>query len=343
MNTHTLRNYNFVQNKKILSGRASALNISKEKESLRKETFLHQNSHVTLNSNSKMTSNNKFGKNVTTINNNFLNFIKQVNSLTKKSTNRNKNNNNTVMTLNPNFKPNLTNIKLTISNSKPKNEMSYNIATFTKDIDSLESKIKKNSDKIKEKLQNFRVVNNQNTAYGFFKNNTRPVSKGNSLYNSIQNNNYDAIRLKQIRKELSKNCHKIPTITNNSLEQPLYYETHDCIKYQMNTTSDLNEPESKKGNNKKQSTDKQDKDESGVLTYDEVRDIIVYNDFNNIEQKDRHLFYKNDYQNFMMVGQYKYAKALFNNQTKDSADKSGSTKDSSSNKKAHVTVIKNIK
>ena len=86
------------------------------------------------------------------------------------------------------------------------------------------------------------------------------------------------------------------------------------------------------------------KDESGVLTYDEVKDIIQCLDFKTYDVKDRNVFTKHDHDKFNAIYRVKYANALFRSDVEivmDSSNKSCSTKDSSSNKKNFISVIKN--
>ncbi len=85
-----------------------------------------------------------------------------------------------------------------------------------------------------------------------------------------------------------------------------------------------------------------DKNESGVLTFDEVKDIIVYYDFKDVNLKSRHLFSPNDYNFFNSEYRSKYMNALFGGEPGTHVDnnRSYSTKDSSSNKKNFASIIK---
>jgi hypothetical protein len=86
------------------------------------------------------------------------------------------------------------------------------------------------------------------------------------------------------------------------------------------------------------------KDESGVLTYDEVKDIIQCLDFKNYDIKDRNVYTRYDYEKFNAVSRVKYTNALFNIKSdveiNMDSNKSCSTKDSSSNKKNFISVTK---
>jgi hypothetical protein len=55
----------------------------------------------------------------------------------------------------------------------------------------------------------------------------------------------------------------------------------------------------------------ENKNDSGVLSYDEVRDIIVYYDMGEIERKTDFLFEKNDFEEFVRKKKKKYEKFFF--------------------------------
>jgi hypothetical protein len=55
----------------------------------------------------------------------------------------------------------------------------------------------------------------------------------------------------------------------------------------------------------------ENKNESGVLSYDEVRDIIVYYDMGEIERKEDFLFEKNDFEEFVKNKKKKIEKFFF--------------------------------
>ena len=55
----------------------------------------------------------------------------------------------------------------------------------------------------------------------------------------------------------------------------------------------------------------ENKNDSGVLSYDEVRDIIVYYDMGEIERKNDFLFEKNDFEEFVRKKKKKYEKFFF--------------------------------
>jgi hypothetical protein len=84
--------------------------------------------------------------------------------------------------------------------------------------------------------------------------------------------------------------------------------------------------------------------ESGVLTFDEVKDIIVYYHFKDVNINERNIFFKNDVEIFNQENRMKYMNLFFNNQSEVGAvidnNKSYSTKDSSSNKKNYISLIK---
>jgi hypothetical protein len=90
--------------------------------------------------------------------------------------------------------------------------------------------------------------------------------------------------------------------------------------------------------------EQEDAEDEGVLTVDQVKDIIVYFDFDELDVEDQCLFYENDYKEFEFYQKYKYIKYFFNKksvpmQNDDTSDVSPSTKDSSSYRQTLIPLI----
>ena len=101
--------------------------------------------------------------------------------------------------------------------------------------------------------------------------------------------------------------------------------------------------------------DEDEEEDSGVLAYDDVKDIIVYFDMENVESKDKWLFYKGDYQVFNCENKGKYMKMWFDKEegkecknwysgkdkkSMSKESKSPSTNDSNTTKNNYISVIK---
>lgn len=89
------------------------------------------------------------------------------------------------------------------------------------------------------------------------------------------------------------------------------------------------------------SSDDEDEEEdtSGVLAYDEVKDIIIYYDFSDIKSNESNLFYSNDYEEYQKEEKDFYLQ-YFGFNTKNNETKSPSTNASSKTKTNYVPVIK---
>jgi len=74
----------------------------------------------------------------------------------------------------------------------------------------------------------------------------------------------------------------------------------------------------------------QEQDDSGILTVDQVKDIIVYFNFDDVDVEDESLFYIGDYRDFQIDTKRNYLDFFFNKkiQTDDVFNISPSTKDS---------------
>jgi hypothetical protein len=129
----------------------------------------------------------------------------------------------------------------------------------------------------------------------------------------------------------SINTHKLPYNMNNKQKEIEY----DKIYNELNYKNEINSP-------KEESSEHE---ESGVLSYDEVKDLIKCIDFRKYEIQDNYIFFPNDFETFDMK---KYKKKLFAFDEEHTQGEgnildiniSSSTKGSSSNKKNFISLIK---
>jgi hypothetical protein len=93
--------------------------------------------------------------------------------------------------------------------------------------------------------------------------------------------------------------------------------------------------------NSDENSNDSEEENSGVLAYDEVRDIIIYYDMGEIDKKDKYLFFKNDYDKFIKKKE-KIFDFFFNNNNKikNNNIKTPTTNESSKGKKNFINVIK---
>ncbi len=112
--------------------------------------------------------------------------------------------------------------------------------------------------------------------------------------------------------------------------------------YQLNSIIDsevANDDDFYKDNYMVKNNSESEEDSMGVLSFDEVKDIISYNKMEKIQKEDKEIFTKNDYSKFMTKGKKNYL-TFFNFEEKDSInDKSPSTNASSKTNKHYVSMI----
>ena len=112
--------------------------------------------------------------------------------------------------------------------------------------------------------------------------------------------------------------------------------------YQLNSIIDsevANDDDFYKDNYMVKNNSESEEDSMGVLSFDEVKDIISYNKMEKIQKEDKEIFTKNDYSTFITKGKKNYL-TFFNFEEKDSInDKSPSTNASSKTNKHYVSMI----
>ena len=197
----------------------------------------------------------------------------------------------------PNKKNNILNNNSKKNNIKKNNELKFfkgkQVKTKEKDMNHNKSnKILKNDNPKKTKSNNIKNnINNSKNIFIFNNPNSRNVykNKPSQFYKnkqfSLQNNTLESDALKK-------------KLTQGGFSKRQFSKKNDTKDVNKNTTEGcfINYLEENKSNNEKNDVDSEN--DEGMLSLDEVEDIIVYYNLENtIEQK--YLFFKNDYQNFM--------------------------------------------
>ncbi len=150
-------------------------------------------------------------------------------------------------------------------------------------------------------------------------------NKVNNKNNIITNKNNINI-LKKEKNNKSKESTNKPQTKNNSKEEEEELFEEEKINQYLNklkaleeqdiSNIEFDEKEKQNENNKNNininnNDDNEESENSGVLAYDEVRDIIVYYDMEDIEKNKGYLFSDNDYNNFINFKKESYLKFFF--------------------------------
>ena len=182
--------------------------------------------------------------------------------------------------------------------------------------------------------------NNNNTRHKNGNNNNSTSIKQNTL--NITNNQS---RSKNVETEVLYKINRLPGSSrpNQTFDNDDDDEFVSSNRFGNNLDDDFEDD------------DDEEEEDSGVLAYDDVKDIIVYFDMENIDYKDKWLFYKGDYQVFNSDNKGKYMKMWFDKEEgKDGKNwysgkdkksmskesKSPSTNDSNTTKNNYISVIK---
>ena len=208
------------------------------------------------------------------------------------------------------------------------------------------SKIRKNPENnksIKEKNNNNKTKNNKNinikiTNDEKINNNNNNNKKTNNNNNSI-NKNYKSNEIikdniiinKEEENNIKNNINKLSQNDLESLEVNQNISNIDIFDERENYFED---------------DDNEESDNSGVLAYDEVRDIIVYYDMGDLNKKQGFLFEKDDYKNFINGKKNNYLNFFLNNNEQnrvlkiDNKKQTPPTNETSKTKKNFINAIK---
>ena len=228
-----------------------------------------------------------------------------------------------------------------------------NLIALKKNINNKNKNINNNNNKIlitnseenikKNNTINYNNSNSNNNNSIKYKNNTN--NKDKSTDNKNDNNNND-------NKDDNKNIDKynFEDLKNNNS-----YDSNDFIIHknisnldEFNNMGDslffMNNNNNNFNNNSDDNSNESEEENSGVLAYDEVRDIIIYYDMSEINKKDNSLFYKNDYEIFKKkrekILDYFFNNNINKNKNKNNNIKTPTTNESSQGKKNFINVIK---
>ena len=247
-------------------------------------TFNNTQRNVILTSNNKKKSINlnnnniqkkKFPKkNFKTFNPFHIKFSKPINGLLK-----NKIKQSNITTYNINFSKLIPNKINSLQNHFNKTQDIIHNTSKTKKKQDFKKSVKKNNNSNNNILNDKKFLNN----------------KDNKLNNTMINKKID-----NNKKEYSnKNLNKLSKDEINNFE----------IEKNLSDIDIFDEKENLKNND---DDDDEESENSGVLAYDEVRDIIIYYDMGEIEKKNGYLFNKDDYKNFLYLKKDFYLNFFFN-------------------------------
>ena len=143
----------------------------------------------------------------------------------------------------------------------------------------------------------------------------KSVKKSNNSNNNIlndkkiMNNKVKKLNNSIINKKIEKHNNNKEN-ENKNLNELLKDEINNFeIEQNLSNIDIFNEKDNLINN----SDDEEESENSGVLAYDEVRDIIIYYDMEKLEKKNDYLFNKDDYKNFLDLKKDFYLNFFFNN------------------------------
>ena len=167
--------------------------------------------------------------------------------------------------------------------------------------------------------QNNNFINNINyqndKSYNTFKSLNERL---NTEYND--NNSSESKNKKTLKEESNKKSNSSNKRDSFEYLHPEIYIKDDDLhksKWNMKKEKELDETESPL----KMDTDKNSNENSGVLSYDQVKDIICYYNMNNTDKKSNFLFQVNERQIFEINNKKKYLTFFFGDKTNDNNNK----------------------
>ena len=211
----------------------------------------------------------------------------------------------------------IQNTSKTKKNRENKKKTKDNNNNITKDINNINIKIT-NDEKINN--NNNIKVNNNNIL----------INKNNKSNEIIKENSNSNINNEEINN-IKNNINKLSQNDLESLEVNQNISNIDIFDERENYFED---------------DDNEESDNSGVLAYDEVRDIIVYYDMGDLNKKQGFLFEKDDYKNFINGKKNNYLNFFLNNNEQnrvlkiDNKKQTPPTNETSKTKKNFINVIK---
>jgi hypothetical protein len=181
--------------------------------------------------------------------------------------------------------------------------------------------LNKNTNANNSSLKNTKKISERNSR---IKNKNKLYSKQNKkeINENKINLNYILNRFKK-KKEAKKNLYKIQSKHNQTakeIKSNLYHQNTNDNKYidkKEEIVEDFNIKSTKTNDEiftegKEQKIDESSKEEeSGILSMNEIEDIIIYNNMKNINKEDNYLFNICDYNNFLSQYQQKISSIFF--------------------------------
>ncbi len=215
-------------------------------------------------------------KNFKTFNPFHIKFSKPINGLLK-----NKIKQSNITTYNINFSKIIPNKINSLQNHINKTQENIHNTSKTKTKQDFKKSVKKSNNSNKNILNDKKNMNNKINKLNNFVINKKIENQINNKENGNKN-------LNKILKD---------EINNFEIEQDL-------------SNIDIFDEKDNLINN---SDDEEESENSGVLAYDEVRDIIIYYDMRKFEKKNDYLFNKDDYKNFLFSKKECYLNFFLNN------------------------------
>ena len=278
-NFHSLNDNRYLKKKSINNNKLKMSNTLKSKNISRKKEIVNESS---------LLNKDKSTKNTNSKNNNLLrNKIFYIS--------RNNKRNNFEKNSNINIKKNKTN-NSRITGCKFKINKIISEANITNGNNLIASKkYNKNKNNNINKLRNINKNNNTTNFSHNTESNSNFIQKDIYKFNhtNINNHNldfnsYSIIKEKTIPDKFEKELDQIDLASEKNNDDDLFESEH---LIQTKTKSENNE-------------------ESGMLSMDEIEDIIFYNDMEKVYKKENFLFYINDYK-FYMEKKKKYIEKIF--------------------------------
>lgn len=144
------------------------------------------------------------------------------------------------------------------------------------------------------------------------------ILKANQNLEVNNNNNKEQSKLK-IRQKQSQKKEKSNNITfhpeKKIMMKSMYSSNVKCDlsnveENNVNDNIDMFSSFSKSKNHCSSNQDSDDNDNSGILTFSEVKDLIIYHDFEHFRRDYSYLFHRNDYETFIKTKLMTYMNAF---------------------------------
>ena len=209
------------------------------------------------------------------------------------------------------------------------------------------SKIRKNTENKKSIKENNNNKTKNNNDINIKITNDEKINNINNIKINNNNNNNNSINKNYKSNEINKeNINIIKEEENNIKNSINKLSENDLESLEVNQNISNIDIFDEKENYFENDDDDEESDNSGVLAYDEVRDIIVYYDMGDLNKKQGFLFEKDDYKNFMNGKKNNYLNFFLSNNEQnrvlkiDNKKQTPPTNDTSKTKKNFINVIK---